>query len=52
MKLNRKLGRGTVGQRLKVLERDGLVHYPHGPMKGAAPTDRGRKLVARTATER
>lgn len=51
-KMSRKLGRGTVGKRLKVLVRDGLVHYPHGPMKGAVPTDRGRELVAGTATER
>jgi hypothetical protein len=40
-----RISRKTVGQRLKVLEENQLVHYPHGTKKGAALADAGRDLL-------
>lgn len=50
--LGTRFSRGTVGKRLAVLEGAGLVHYPHGRRKGAAPTDRGHELVVGMPAER
>jgi hypothetical protein len=47
-----KLSRRTLGTRLRIMQRYGLIHYPNGERKGAALDEAGRALLEQKGRRR